>query len=119
MLISLSLGSFIKVNGHSAYNNLLEDQKELESEKEDIHISEPNEIIPLAAYQNIYTKDGWEPNNSKGNASSLGTLISEYSLGLATGGTLHDSGPNWQTNIEDRDVDYYYFKTTEPYNFKV
>lgn len=25
MLISLSLGSFIKVNGHSAYNNLLED----------------------------------------------------------------------------------------------
>lgn len=119
MLISLSLGSFIKVNGHSAYNNLLEDQKELESEKEDIHISEPNEIIPLAAYQNIYTKDGWEPNNSKGNASSLGTLISEYSLGLVTGGTLHDSGPNWQTNIEDRDVDYYYFKTTEPYNFKV
>lgn len=51
MLISLSLGSFIKVNGHSAYNNLLEDQKELESEKEDIHISEPNEIIPLAAYK--------------------------------------------------------------------
>lgn len=72
-----------------------------------------------ASYQNVYTKDAYEDNNSKGNASNLGTFVSDYALGVSTGGTIHDTGPDYLTNRDDRDIDYYEFTTQEPYVYQI
>lgn len=74
-------------------------------------------ISTLASYKSIYEKDSYENNNSKGNATDLGTLYSEYNLGLWTGGTIHDTGKNYNTDSDDRDVDYYKFTIEEPYEY--
>lgn len=70
-------------------------------------------------YQNIYSKDGYENNNSKDNASDFGVLFSEYALGLYCGSTIHDVGPNYATDEDDRDIDFYEFTTQEPYYFQI
>lgn len=72
-----------------------------------------------ASYQNIYSKDSYEDNNSKGDAANLGTLYSEYALGMSIGGTIHDIGSEYATNRDDRDVDYYKFTIDEPYKYTI
>ena len=74
-------------------------------------------VSTLASYQSIYEKDSYEKNNSKGNAANLGTLYSEYNLGMWTGGTIHDTGKNYSTDSDDRDVDYYEFTIEESYEY--
>lgn len=76
-------------------------------------------VNPQAKYTSVHVKDGYESNDSLGKASNLGVLVSDYALGIYTSGTIHDTGPNYQTDRNHRDVDYFEFTTQEPYKFQV
>lgn len=96
--------------------------RELESQEQDSWVKGSRFVcFRNCSYNNKYSKDSYENNNKAKNAYNLGTQSTNgYSSRTKTVyGNIHDTGKDYSSKRDHRDVDNYKFTITEKYKFEV